>query len=120
MRTVEITYEGGTPIDGYAPGAFRVGGAVYHGPLAMLPGGPEPWAGLPDLGLFLERVAGFDVLLIGAGPEIGMPSLELTAARAELEAAGAGVEIMATGPACRTYNVLLSEGRRIAAALMPV
>lgn len=40
--------------------------------------------------------------------------------RAALEAAGIGVEIMATPPACRTYNVLLAEGRRIGAALLPV
>ena len=42
------------------------------------------------------------------------------AERAALEAAGAGVEVMATPSACRTYNVLLAEGRRVAAALMPV
>jgi uncharacterized protein len=40
--------------------------------------------------------------------------------RARLEAAGSGVELMATPSACRTYNVLLAEGRRVAAALMPV
>ncbi len=40
--------------------------------------------------------------------------------RATLEEAGIGVEIMASGPACRTYNVLLSEGRRVGLALLPV
>jgi uncharacterized protein len=44
----------------------------------------------------------------------------LAAQRAALEAAGAGVDLMATPSACRTYNVLLAEGRRVAAALMPV
>jgi len=40
--------------------------------------------------------------------------------RAALEAAGSGAELMSTPSACRTYNVLLAEGRRVAAALMPV
>ena len=49
-----------------------------------------------------------------------MSGTDFAAARAALEAAGAGVELMATPSACRTYNVLLAEGRRIAAALIPV
>jgi uncharacterized protein len=120
MRTIEISFAGGVPIDGYAPGAFRVAGAVHRGPLAMLPGGAAPWAGLPEIRLFLDQIADLDLVLIGAGAEFGLPGTELVSARAELEAAGVGVEIMSTGAACRTYNVLLSEGRRIAAALMPV
>ena len=40
--------------------------------------------------------------------------------RAALEEAGIGVEVMNSPAACRTYNVLLSEGRRIAVALLPV
>jgi uncharacterized protein len=40
--------------------------------------------------------------------------------RGRIEAAGAGVEVMTTPSACRTYNVLLGEGRRVAAALIPV
>ena len=48
------------------------------------------------------------------------PPEGFAAERAALEAAGAGVELMSTPSACRTYNVLLAEGRRVAAALMPV
>jgi uncharacterized protein len=48
------------------------------------------------------------------------PPEGFAAARSRLEAAGPGVELMATPSACRTYNVLLAEGRRVAAALMPV
>ncbi|MFV0474280.1 MAG: MTH938/NDUFAF3 family protein, partial [Pikeienuella sp.] len=58
-----------------------------------------------------------DVLLIGMGEDIAPLD---RAARAALEAAGLGAEIMPTGSACRTYNVLLSEGRRVAAALIAV
>ena len=96
-------------------------GAVHRGPLALVPEGVVAWGGLPDLAPFLERAASFDVLLVGTGAGAGGRSPEgFAAMRGRLEAAGAGVEVMATPSACRTYNVLLAEGRRVAAALMPV
>jgi uncharacterized protein len=119
MRTYEVSFEGRLPIDGYGPGGFRVAGAVHRGPLALLPEGVLPWGGLPDLSPFLERVADFDVLLVGVGAGL-VPFQGLAAIRRAVEAKGAGVEAMATPSACRTYNVLLGEGRRVAAALMPI
>jgi uncharacterized protein len=120
MRTVEVDYEGRLPVDGYGPGGFRVAGAVHRGPLALAPEGVVAWGGLPDLAPFLERAGAFDVLLVGTGAALLLPEPAFVRARAALEAAGPGVEIMATPSACRTYNVLLAEGRRVAAALMPV
>jgi uncharacterized protein len=120
MRTTEVSFEGHLPVDGYAPGGFRVAGAVHRGPLGLVPEGVVAWDGLPDLAPFLERVAGFDVLLVGVGASMGPLPDGFAAARTALEAAGAGAEVMATPSACRTYNVLLAEGRRVAAALMPV
>jgi uncharacterized protein len=117
MRIVEVDFGASPPVDSYGPGFFRVGGAVHEGALALLPAGPQAWAGLPEIGVFLEAADSFDVLLIGMGPEIAPLDREL---RARLEGAGIGVEIMGTPAACRTYNVLLSEGRRIAAALIPL
>jgi len=61
MRTTEIDFDGRLPIDGYGPGGFRVAGAVHLGPLALLPEGIVAWAGLPDLGPFVERAGAFDV-----------------------------------------------------------
>lgn len=119
MRTTEVDFFGRLPVDGYAPGGFRVAGLVHAGPLALLPEGILPWAGLPDLAPFLERAAAFDVLLVGTGAAMALPA-NLAAGRSALEAAGVGVDLMATPSACRTYNVLLAEGRRVAAALMPV
>jgi uncharacterized protein len=58
-----------------------------------------------------------DVLLLGLGAEVAIVPRAL---REALEAAGIGVEPMNSPAACRTYNVLLGEGRRIAAALLPV
>lgn len=117
MRLSEVQYTDATPIDGYGPGFFRIGGLVYNGALLILPGEIHPWAGYEDLDVIVQKKAGFDVLFIGTGAEIAhMPS----AAQSMLEAAEIGVELMSSPSACRTYNVLLSEGRRIAAALLPV
>ncbi|MFO1142916.1 MAG: Mth938-like domain-containing protein [Amaricoccus sp.] len=119
MRTTEVDFEGRLPVDGYGPGAFRVAGLVHCGPLALVPAGVVAWSGLPDLAPFLARAADFDVLLVGTGGTLALPE-GFGAARGALEAAGPGLDVMATPSACRTYNVLLAEGRRVAAALMPV
>ena len=58
-----------------------------------------------------------DVLFIGTGAEIAHIPASL---RAPLEEAGMGLEVMNSPSAARTYNVLLSEGRRIALAMIPV
>lgn len=117
MELNDVSFGEGAPIDGYGPGFFRIGGVVYEGAVLVAPGGIVPWAGIDDLGGLRSLVGAVDVLLIGLGAEIALlpPAL-----RAELEAAGLGVDGMATPSACRTYNVLLAEGRRVAAALLPV
>ncbi len=116
MRMNEVDFGAQPPIEGYGPGFFRVGTEVIAGPMLMLPTGASAWAGLPDLTAVLAVADRIDVLFVGMGREIRDLEAGL---RGELEAAGIGVEIMATPSACRTYNVLLSEGRRVAAALMP-
>ncbi len=117
MRLNEVDFDAAPPIDAYGPGFFRVAGEVHEGPTLMFAGGPEAWAGLPDIAPILARADEIDVLFLGIGAEIAHLDPAL---KTPLEEAGIGVEVMATPAACRTYNVLLSEGRRIAAALMPV
>lgn len=117
VQTNEVDFSGRLPVEGYGPGFFRVGGVIHQGPLALLPDGPRPWPGLHDMSLFVEQTGAMDVLLVGTGAEMALLAPDL---RASLESAGIGVEAMATGPACRSYNVLLSEGRLVAAALVPV
>jgi uncharacterized protein len=117
VRVTEIHYPGSPPVDGYGPGFFRIGGAVHHGSLLLLPAGIESWGGFEDLDAILEQRAAIDVLLVGMGAEIRALPGDV---RTRLEEAGLGVEIMASPPACRTYNVLLGEGRRVAAALFPI
>ena len=116
MKLNEVSYPGGTPIDGYGPGFVRVGGAVWEGAVLVLPSGPAAWRA-HDAASILAAAEEIDVLLHGTGPEIAHPD---RAFREALEEAGIGIEAMATPAACRTFNVLLGEGRRVAAALLPV
>ncbi len=124
MRMKEIGYEGPPPIDAYGGGGFRIAGAFHAGGLALGPDGRAAWpvAGPAEMTAeafagFIDRADDIDVLLIGMGAEIAALPV---GARAALEAAGIGVEIMATPSACRTFNVLLSENRLVAAALVAV
>ena len=117
MRLNEIVYTDAVPIDGYGPGFFRIGGEAHPAPLAVLPSGVRPWGGIEDAETLLAAAEALDVLFIGTGAEIAHIPAEL---RHTLEEAGLGVEVMASPAACRTYNVLLSEGRRVGLALLPV
>jgi len=117
MQLREISYGTARPIDGYGPGFFRIDGQVLRGPVLVTASGAGPWGGLSENAAALALAGRVDVLLVGMGDA----SEPLPGAfGAALEAAGIGVEAMATPAACRTYNVLLAEDRRIAAALLPV
>ena len=117
MRLNEITYSNATPVDGYGPGFFRIGGQVHEGSVLTSPAGTSAWGGYADRDPLLALSDAVDVLLIGTGAELSHIPADL---RQALEGAGIGVEIMNSPAACRTYNVLLSEGRRIALALIPI
>ena len=56
-----------------------------------------------------------EVVILGTGEHLHFPHPSVTA---ELLTQGIGVEVMDTSAACRTYNVLLSEGRQVVAALL--
>jgi uncharacterized protein len=117
VRLTEISYGAALPVEGYGPGFFRIGGRVLRGACLITPWDAGPWGGFADTAGPLSLAGRIDVLFAGTGAEIAhVPA----AFRAALEAAGIGVEPMASPAACRTYNVLLSEGRRVALALLPV
>jgi uncharacterized protein len=117
MRLNEVVYTDAHPIEGYGAEFFRIGGTKHTAPLVTGPDGTKPWAGYEDADTLLAFEGKVDVLFIGTGGDIAhIPA----ALRDALESRGIGVEVMNSPAACRTYNVLLSEGRRVALALLPV
>ena len=117
MRLTEISYDEARPIEGYGPGFFRIAGQVLRGPCLISPWGAGGWGGLEDSATPLTLAGRIDVLFVGMGAEIAhLPA----GFRNAVEAAGIGVEVMNSPAACRTYNVLLGEARRVAVALIPV
>ncbi|SDI17560.1 Mth938-like domain-containing protein [Aliiruegeria lutimaris] len=117
MDFKEVSYPQGTPFDGYGPGFFRLGGKVHEGSLVVAPSGVHPWAGFADSATIANLREQIDFVLLGTGADMTPIPADL---RRALEGAGIGIELMSTGSACRTYNVLLSEGRRLAAAVLPL
>lgn len=80
----------------------------------------EPWQPddiehlkLTDFDQILECMP--DVVILGTGQSLKFPANEL---RQQFLQRNIGLEVMDTGAACRTYNVLLSEGRNVAAAIL--
>ncbi len=111
-------------IDGYGEGQFCVSGKWRTGSVVVLPDRTQPWSANDFTALTVEDFSAVtgasprvELLLLGSGPKM---QLLPKALRQGLRDAGVVVEVMDTGAACRTYNVLLAEGRRIAAALLPV
>lgn len=114
--------EGRLMVDSYGPGRFKVRGAIHTGSIMLFPTRLEPWSvtGVQDLTLSsLSLVSAekpkIEVLLLGTGVSM---QLVPSALRAEIRAAGIVMDIMDTGAACRTFNILMTEGRRAAAALI--
>ncbi len=56
-----------------------------------------------------------EILLFGSGQSLLRPPAAIISSLID---AGIGVEVMDTGAACRTYNILMNDGRQVAAALM--
>ena len=109
-------------IQAYGADGFTIAGAHHQGAVLVLPDETRPWAaaGLDDVTLeSLEPVLDVEpapeILVLGTGARFAMVSLDL---RQALRARGVIVESMATAAACRTFNVLLAEDRRVVAALI--
>ncbi len=113
-------------IESYGEGRFRVSGQIHAGAILVFPDRTIAWpvtaageASQENLepALNAGRAGTVDLLLFGQGPRMLLVPPPL---RQGLREAGIVLEPMDTGAACRTYNVLMAEGRRVAAALIPV
>lgn len=117
MKMKPTDFGGAAAVDGYGPGFFRVGGQVFRGPVIVTAAGASAWGGLDDRTALMALAGQVDVLFLGLGAGIAYPPGDLVTA---LRDAGVAVEAMASPTAARTYNVTLSEGRRVACALLPL
>lgn len=122
MDVNPIVSTGRQMIEAYRQGYFRISGVDHATSVIVTPERTMPWERAEGQGLTLDEFAAViaadppvDVLLIGCGR--GTAPLA-RAIRDGLREAGIGADTMDTGAACRTYNVLVSENRRVAAALM--
>ncbi|GJD53184.1 hypothetical protein OPKNFCMD_5955 [Methylobacterium crusticola] len=112
------------PIDAYGAGGFRFAEMSHRGSILALPSGIRAWdvadpraIDAASLAPVLAEAGGVTLLLIGTGAEIVfLPD----ALRQRLRAAGIGLDVMQTGAAARTYNILAAENRKVAAALIAV
>lgn len=112
------------PIDAYGNGGFRFAGMSHKGSVLCLPAGILAWAPtdasalvLTDFSAVLADADRISFLLLGTGTEHVVPALEI---RQAFAAAGIGLDPMTTGSAARTYNIMLAERRKVAAALIAV
>ena len=113
----------GPTVQGFSERGFAVDGGVYEG-LLLTPERADGWNAPPLAELTMEHLQPLlglnpppEFLLIGTGPSMGFPPRALVRA---LDERGIGVEAMDSRAAARTWGVLRSEGRWIAAALMPL
>jgi uncharacterized protein len=111
-------------IQAYGNGGFRVSGETLTGSILIRPDWVRRWdvaefsqISLAGLSPLVDPPGGAEILIIGCGARIALVAPSL---RQALKAAGMAVEAMDTGAACRTYNVLMGEERRVAAALIAV
>jgi uncharacterized protein len=111
-------------IRSYGPGRFLISEREWQSPVLVTPPATFPWTVSRAEDFTLESLAPLrdtaiptELLVLGCGARaVFVPP----ALRALLKSAGMGLEVVDTGSACRIYNVLLAEGRRVAAALIPL
>ncbi len=109
-------------IESFGDGGFRFGGMSHRGSLLILPSGMRAWAPsspitIADFAAILPEKTLFDVLLVGTGST--MVRLAPNVAK-YLEEHGIMCDSMSTSSAIHTYNIMLAEDRRVAAALVVV
>jgi uncharacterized protein len=122
MSKATAHYPGVASIEAYGNGGFRFAGMSHRGSILCLPSGIYAWVPAEplDVGcleLALAERSAMRVLILGTGGQQVFPPAAVRRAFAE---AGLALEPMDTGAACRTYNVLLAEGRPVGAALIAV
>jgi uncharacterized protein len=111
-------------IDAHGAGGFRFAGLSHRGSLLCLPDGIWAWPVAAPAGMTAEALTrvfdcadGLDFFVLGTGAQ---PWVVPEPLRARFREAHISVDAMTTGPAVRTYNVMLMENRRVGAALIAI
>jgi len=120
-----VVPQGRQVVERYGGGRFVISGVVWRGSVLLRPHAVFSWpvSGFHEVTpqslapLTAEGGDGPEILLIGCG---GRAALLPRALREAIRAEGMVADAMDTGAACRTYNVLMAEDRRVAAALIAV
>jgi uncharacterized protein len=120
MEFTRVAPEGRQFIQAHREGGFIIAGVRHEGSVLVLPERTLPWPVRELAGLTLESLAAItaaevEILILGCGARFARPPYEL---RQALRGHGIVTEAMDTRAACRTFNVLLAEDRRVAAALI--
>lgn len=112
------------PIEAYGKGGFAFADMSHRGSLLCLPDAIWAWdVTRPEqidkysLQRVFDAANSIDTLIVGTGTEMWVPPAEL---RSALRAVRVVLDAMQTGPAIRTYNIMMGERRRVAAALIAV
>jgi len=120
----EAHFPGRAPIDAYGNGGFRFADMSHRGSLLCLPSGIYGWdvcepaeLNVEGFKKLFEEADDIEILLVGSGTELVPIQSGL---RDKLREAQITADAMATGAAVRTYNVLVAEGRAVAAAFLAV
>jgi uncharacterized protein len=124
MDVTPVLVQGAPVIDSYGPQGFRVAGQSYTGAVILTPAVVVQADIASYSDLTLERLEAIfqaapkpDVVLLGVGARC--EALPPIAWRRAAQGAGIVMEAMSSPAACRTWNVLLSEGRRVTALIFP-
>jgi len=112
------------PIEAYGKGGFAFADMSHRGSLLCLPDAMWAWdVTKPEqidrysLQRVFDAANSIDTLIVGTGTNMWVPPAEL---RSALRAVRVVLDAMQTGPAIRTYNIMMGERRRVAAALIAV
>lgn len=124
MDVTPLIKEGQQIIQSYAGGIFRVSSVEYNDAVIVFPHETVVWENVKDFDsltlksfqLLIDRANDIDVVLLGTGSSMKFFDPKLKAA---LSKKGLVIDAMDTGAACRTYNVLMAEGRRVVTVMFP-
>lgn len=111
------------PIDAFGDGGFRIAGVRKEGDTLIVANAARAWTraeetlSADDFAVFLGGPERPDMVLLGTGARLTHPAAEVRKAFRE---AGVGLEVVDTATACRTYNLLAGEGRKVGAALIAI